>query len=72
MFACRSYYFGDISPKHHPNYYISLIQECISYYRYSVLSDSTKPHPLIVNTCGWVSGELNSLIFYEGTAELEC
>ena len=53
----RSCYYGDISPKRQSSFYVSLVHDCISYYHDTVVqSDHCTPHPLVVNTCGWVTG----------------
>ena len=51
---CRSVFFGDVSPKDKPGFYI----QCI-YNVYQTYADKYRNKvPLIINTQGWVKGEL--------------
>ena len=62
--SLRCYYFGDISSKRDPTAYLNYIFALYDYYRreYCMLKGSKKPVktelPLVVNTPGWVKGEL--------------
>lgn len=49
----RSVFFGDVSPKDKPEFYIQCIQ-----YVYQAYADNYKNRiPLVVNTQGWVRGK---------------
>ena len=51
---CRSVFFGDVTPKDKPEFYIQCIRNV-----YQTYANSYKNKvPLIVNTQGWVKGEL--------------
>ena len=50
---CRSVFFGDVSPKDKPGFYI----QCI-YNVYETYADKYRDKvPLIINTQGWVKGK---------------
>ena len=50
---CRSVFFGDVSPKDKPGFYI----QCI-YNVYQTYADKYRNKvPLIINTQGWVKGK---------------
>lgn len=58
----RSFVFGDISPKNQPKFYTKLISLCMEEYKNQVTScHGNGTCPLIINTCGWTSG--NKLYF---------
>ena len=54
-FCCRSVFFGDVSPKDKPEFYI----QCISNVYQTYADNHKNKVPLIVNTQGWVKGELH-------------
>ena len=55
-YTLRSYFFGDKSPKGNPTFYIKLIQKLCECFRKTVRAGEPGI-PLVVNTCGWTSGE---------------
>ena len=62
--SLRCYFFGDISSKRDPKAYLKYIFALYDHYQreYCMLKDSKNPVkvelPLVVNTPGWVKGEL--------------
>ena len=52
----RSYVFGDTSPKCQPDFYIHLIDICMKHYHEATANESIIP--LVVNTCGWTTGDI--------------
>ena len=63
----RAQFFGDVSPKDNPVLYIQSIQKTLSVYKEHYRHQG----PLIINTMGWVKGQLwgrnldYCLLYYE-------
>ena len=60
---CRAYYFGGKTPKSEPGLYGSIISALFRHYTSDVrwqqqLAGSPPCVPLIINSCGWLTGEV--------------
>ena len=55
----RAYYYGHLEPGEKPRYYVRLIEQLYSLFMGDIHGNGDVP--LVINTCGWTTGERSPL-----------